>query len=149
MILPANVVGYVDFGITGILSHYSRRHLIRMTLAYTQADLDGMCEAFFKVSVIDAGSDPDGFKDGLKRMADTWYDLQGRQLQLRKNFTLRMLDMLRLSPATGIWPGRDVIKYIRSAIAIDGLITRFAPGFDVGRYLATVCDRPLRREAWL
>lgn len=149
MVLPGNVVGYVDFGITGILSHYSRRHLIRMTLAYTQADLDGMCESFFKVSVIDAGSDPEGFKDGLKRMADTWYDLQGRQLQLRKNFTLVMLDMLRLSRATGIWPERDVIKYIRSAIAIDGLITRFAPGFDVGRYLATVCDRHLHQEAWL
>jgi ubiquinone biosynthesis protein len=148
MILPGNVVGYVDFGITGILSHYSRRHLIRMTLAYTQADLDGMCEAFFKVSVMDASSDPEGFRDRLKRMADSWYDLQGRDRQLRKNFTLVMLDMLRLSRATGIWPERDVIKYIRSAIAIDGLITRFAPGFDVGLYLATVCDRHLRQEAW-
>ncbi|HLX08907.1 MAG TPA: AarF/UbiB family protein [Thermoanaerobaculia bacterium] len=148
MILPGNVVGYVDFGITGILSHYSRRHLIRMTLAYTQADLDGMCESFFKVSVMDGSSDPDGFRDRLKQMADTWYDLQGRERQLRKNFTLVMLDMLRLSRATGIWPERDVIKYIRSSIAIDGLITRFAPGFDVGRYLATVCDRHLRQEAW-
>jgi ubiquinone biosynthesis protein len=149
MILPGNVVGYVDFGITGILSHYSRRHLIRMTLAYTQADLDGMCEAFFKVSVMDASSDPAGFRERLQRMADSWYDLQGRDRQLRKNFTLVMLDMLRLSRATGIWPERDVIKYIRSAIAIDGLITRFAPGFDVGLYLATVCDRHLRQEAWL
>ena len=148
MILPGNVVGYVDFGITGILSHYSRQHLIRMTLAYTQADLDGMCEAFFKVSVMDEASDPDGFRDRLKRLADTWYDLRGRERQLRKNFTLVMLDMLHLSRATGIWPERDVIKYIRSAIAIDGLITRFAPGFDVGRYLAAVCDRHLRQEAW-
>jgi ubiquinone biosynthesis protein len=148
MILPGNVVGYVDFGITGILSHYSRRHLIRMTLAYTQADLDGMCEAFFKVSVMDASSDPVGFRERLQRLADSWYDLQGRDRQLRKNFTLVMLDMLKLSRATGIWPERDVIKYIRSAIAIDGLITRFAPGFDVGLYLATVCDRHLRQEAW-
>jgi ubiquinone biosynthesis protein len=148
MILPGNVVGYVDFGITGVLSHYSRQHLIRLTLAYTQADLDAMCEAFFKVSALDAGSDPEAFRDGLKRMADTWYDLQGRERKLRKNFTLVMLDMLHLSRATGIWPERDVIKYIRSAIAIDGLITRFAPGFDVGRYLATVCDRQLRQEVW-
>jgi ubiquinone biosynthesis protein len=148
MILPGNVVGYVDFGITGILSHYSRRHLIRMTLAYTQADLDGMCESFFKVSVMDARSDPEAFRDRLKRLADNWYDLRGSERQLRKNFTLVMLDMLRLSRATSIWPERDVIKYIRSAIAIDGLITRFAPGFDVGRYLAEVCDRHLRREAW-
>ncbi len=59
-----------------------------------------------------------------------------------------MLDMLRLSRATGIWPERDVIKYIRSSIAIDGLITRFAPGFDIGGYLASVCDRYLRQDGW-
>jgi len=36
-----------------------------------------------------------------------------------------------------------VIKYIRSAIAIDGLITRFAPTFDVGHYLEMICARYL------
>src|SRR5262249_47043421 len=30
------------------------------------------------------------------------------------------------------------------AIAIDGLITRFAPTFDVGRHLELVCDRHLK-----
>lgn len=148
MILPGNVVGYIDFGITGVLSHYSRRHLVALTLAYTRADLEGMCDAFFKVSELDRSSDPQGFREGLNRMADSWYELKGREHRLRKNFTLVMLDMLRLSRATGIWPERDVIKYIRSSIAIDGLITRFAPGFDIGSYLALVCDRYLRLDAW-
>jgi len=146
MILPGNAVGYIDFGITGVLSHYSRYHLILMTLAYTRADPDGMCEAFLKVSTADADADLGAFRDGLRRFADVWYDRGGRQSRLRKNFTLVMLDMLRLSRATGVWPERDVIKYIRSAIAIDGLITRFAPGFEVGRYLEAVCDRTLRQE---
>lgn len=148
MILPDNVVGYIDFGITGVLSHYSRRHLINLTLSYTQGDLDGMCQAFFKVTAMDANSDPEGFRAGLLEMSDQWYDYRGRERRLRKNFTLVMLDMLLLSRATGIWPERDVIKYIRSAIAIDGLITRFAPGFDIGAYLAAVCDRYLRQEGW-
>ncbi len=147
MILPGNVVGYIDFGITGVISHYSRYHLVMMTLAYTRADPDGMCASFLKVSEKDAGSDLQTFHDGLKRMADTWYEQQGKQRRLRKNFTLVMLDMLRLSRETGIFPERDVIKYIRSAIAIDGLITRFAPGFNVGQYLEAVCDRALRQEA--
>ncbi len=56
-----------------------------------------------------------------------------------------MLDMLRLSKQTSIWPERDVIKYIRSSIAIDGLITRFAPDFNVGAYLALACERYLRQ----
>ncbi len=148
MILPDNVVGYVDFGITGVLSHYSRRHLINLTLAYTSADLDAMCNAFFKVAVMGADSDPEGFRAGMAKLAHTWYDYEGKERRLRKNFTLVMLDMLRLSRATRIWPEQDVVKYIRSSIAIDGLITRFAPGFDVGRYLAAACSRHLRQESW-
>lgn len=148
MVLPGNVVGYVDFGITGVLSHYSRRQLVGLTLSYTRGDIDGMCQAFFKVAVMDSGSDPQGFRAGMERMAGSWYDLESSERKLKKNFTLVMLDMLRLSRSARVWPEQDVVKYIRSAIAIDGLITRFAPGFDVGRYLAASCDRHLRQETW-
>ena len=144
MILPGNVVGYVDFGITGVISRYSRQNLIALTLAYTRGDLEGMCEAFFKVSAIDKDSDVQRFRDALKRLADGWYEISGKRRRLRKNFTLVMLDMLRLSRATSIWPERDVIKYIRSSIAIDGLITRLAPGFNVGRHLEVVCNGYLK-----
>lgn len=147
MILPGNVVGYIDFGITGVLSRHSRRHLIAMTLAYTRGDLDSMCDAFFEVSALGPGSDPAGFRRGIHRLSQTWYSGDGAGRRLTKNFTLVMLDMLRLSRATRILPERSVVKYIRSAIAIDGLITRFCPGFDVGGYLAEVCERSLRLEA--
>lgn len=146
LILPDNVVGYIDFGITGVLSAYSRRHLVSMTLAYTRADLDAMCDAFFKVSTVEPGCDPRDFRRGIAGLAESWYDVRGSERSLSKNFTLVMLDMLRLSRTTGVWPERDVIKYIRSAIAIDGLIERFAPGFDVGGYLEEVCARHLRLQ---
>jgi len=142
--LTGNVVGYVDFGITGVISRYSRQSLVALTLAYTRGDLEGMCAAFFRVSAIDRDSDKQRFHNELKRLADGWYEISGKRRRLRKNFTLVMLDMLRLSRATSIWPERDVIKYIRSSIAIDGLLTRFAPGFDVGRHLEVVCDSYLK-----
>lgn len=144
MILPGNTVGYIDFGITGTISRYSRRNLVALTLAYTRGDLEGMCEAFFRISVFDSDTSAPRFRDGLKIFAETWYENVGRGRRLRKNFTLVMLDMLRLSRRTGVWPERDVVKYIRSAIAIDGLITRFAPSFDLGQHLQAVCDRHLR-----
>ena len=146
MILPGNVVGYVDFGITGVISRYSRQNLVALTLAYTRGDLDGMCEAFFRVSAIDQDSNTQRFRNGLKQLADGWYEMSGKRRRLRKNFTLVMVDMLRLSRASGVWPERDVIKYIRSSIAIDGLITRFAPGFNVGQHLELVCNSYLRWE---
>jgi predicted unusual protein kinase regulating ubiquinone biosynthesis (AarF/ABC1/UbiB family) len=147
MILPGNTVGYIDFGITGTISRYSRRNLIALTLAYTRGDLEGMCEAFFKISVFDSDTSAARFRDGLKIFAEMWYETAGRERKLRKNFTLVMLDMLRLSRRTGVWPERDVVKYIRSAIAIDGLITRFAPLFNLGQHLQAVCDRQLRWSA--
>lgn len=94
---------------------------------------------------MDEDSDLTGFRQGLQRYADEWYEVQGSRQRLRKNFTLVMLDMLKLSRKTNIWPERDVIKYIRSAIAIDGLITRFAPGFDVGAYLESTCIQYLKQ----
>lgn len=144
LILPHNVVGYCDMGITGVISAFARRHLVAVTLAYTRGDLDAMCDGFFKVSAIRSDLDAQRFRDGLKQLADTWYETTGTGRRLRKSFTMVMLDMLRLSRDTGVSPERDVIKYIRSSVAIDGLITRFAPGFDVGEHLEAVCHSYLK-----
>jgi ubiquinone biosynthesis protein len=143
MICNDNTVGYIDYGITGVLSPYLRRHLVALTLAYSRGDLDGMYTLFLKVSALEANSDAEGFRSGLRALAGEWYMMEGKKRRLIKNITLVMLDLLKLSHKTGVWPERDVIKYIRSSIAIDGLITRFAPTFDVGKYLETVCDRYL------
>jgi ubiquinone biosynthesis protein len=147
MILPGSVVGYIDFGITAVLSTHSRQNLIALTHALARGDLDAMCAPFFNVSVVGEDSDPEAFRAGLKRLGEGWYEPRGRGRQLRVNVTLVMLDMLRLSRRTGIWPERDVVKYIRSAVAADGLITRFAPGFNLSRHLESVCRDQLARQA--
>ena len=138
LVLPGDVVGYVDFGITGVLSRYSRRHLVAMTLAYTHADVTVMADEFFKLTWSEPDADPARFRSVLAELSQEWYEGEGAHTVFKKNFTLVMLDMLTASRQAGIRPERDVIKYIRSAIAADGLITRFAPGFNVGRYLEEV-----------
>jgi len=144
MILDGNRVGYIDFGIFGVLSPYSRRHLVALTLAYARGDLDSLCASFFRVSTLEPSANAEEFRKELSVLARNWYGRGRTEPRLRRSITLMMLDMLTLSRKTGIWPQRDVIKYIRSAIALDGLIKRFAPGFDVGRHLETVCERQLK-----
>jgi ubiquinone biosynthesis protein len=147
MILPDNIVGYIDFGITGMLSRYSRQNIVSLTMALGRGDLEGMCAAFFKISTVKAESDVEGFRRGMRKLDEGWYETRGSTRCLKKNATLVMLDMLMLSRQTGIYPERDVVKYIRSAIAIDGLITRVAPEFDLGRQLELICDRHLKWHA--
>ncbi len=138
MILPGNVVGYLDLGITGTLSPYSRRQLAMLTLACTRGDVDGMSSAFHRVSTADAAS-AERYRQGLARISEDWYQRAGTRLRLRKSFTLVMLDMLALSRRTGAWAQRDVIKYIRSSIALDGLVSRCAPGVDLDRHVEQAC----------
>lgn len=147
MIMPGSRVGYIDFGIAGVLSAHSRRHLIAMTLAYTRGDLSGMCECFYKVSAMEENASRKAFRNGLDSLSRGWYASEGGRMRMRKSITAMMLDLLKLSRSTGIWPQRDVVKYIRSAIALDGLIKSLAPGFDVGEHLEKVCEQQLHWQS--
>ena len=147
IVLDNNCVGYVDFGITGIISQYSRQNLVAMTLAYARKDLDTMCDRFFDVSSMDENSDPDGFRQGLMELSEHWYKTRHGESRLQITTTTVMMDMLTLSRRTRILPQRDVVLYIRASIAIDGLIRQFAPGFDVAHHLALACRRFLTNQA--
>jgi len=147
MILPGNVVGYIDFGITGVLSPYSRRHLVLMTLGLAQGDMETIHSQFLKLSVFDGASDLEGFRRGLHALSREWYDHDGQHKRLRVNFTRVMTDMLHLSRRSRVMPERDIVKYIRSAIAIDGVNLRFEPGFHVGTYLEEECGRFVQWQA--
>ena len=140
LILPDSVVGYVDFGITGSLSPYTRRRLASMTLMLTRADAEGLLEGFLKVASTDRDSDVDEMLESLRERMGVWFEGKGERRRMQTNFTLFMLDMLKISRRTNIWPNPDVIRYIRSVVATDGLITRFSPGFEVDRYLQTSCE---------
>ena len=142
-----NSVGYLDFGIVGVISPFSRKNLVSITLAYARRDLESLCESFFEVSSMTKESRPDLFRTGIQELAQRWYQGSEDDPKLKTTTTIVMLDMLKLSRKAKIWPQRDVIKYIRSAIAIDGLIRQFAPQFDVGTHLANSCKRHLASHA--
>ncbi len=145
MILPGNVVGYIDFGISGVLSRYSRRHLSAETLGIARGDLDDMVDSFFLVSTFAENANRASFRQQLKERAANWYGGDGRGT-LSITITTLMLELLTLSRESGIWPQRDVIKYIRSAIALDGLIRTFSPNVNVGARLAMICEQKMRRD---
>jgi ubiquinone biosynthesis protein len=147
MILPGNVVGYIDFGISGVLSRYSRRHVIAMTLAYARGDLEALCEAFFPITTFNEDADIPGFLRGLKEISAGWYGNRTGESRLCRSITAVMLDLLCLSRQNGICPQRDVIKYIRSAIALDGLVKTFSPNVDVGLHLEQACERHIKWDS--
>lgn len=147
-ILKDNVVGYVDFGITGSLSPHSRRGMVSLTLALTRADLDDLMIHFRSITDIQDDSDLDAYRCGLEALLDKWFDRSGPKPELRCTFSTVMLDMLKLSRRTNVWPTPDVIRYLRSVITADGLISRLGAELDVGGYLESVCKEYLQANIW-
>ena len=150
LMLDHNVVGYIDFGITGVMSAHGRRHLIFMTWALSVGDMNLFYRHYMQLATFDVGSDSESFRLGLDRLAEQWYDSDADKtgadktgadkIALQVNFTRIMVDLLALARQNHLLPERDIVKYMRSTIAIDGLVTRFEPDFHVGGYLAQRCE---------
>ena len=149
MILDDNVVGYMDFGITGVLSRYSRRHLVGMSLGLARGDVEAIYREYLKITSLDDGSDLAGFRAGREELSAGWYDDGAGGRRLTAKVTLIFNQIFSLSRRCRLMPERDIVKYIRSSIAIDGLLARFAPGHDIGLQIAERCSEYLRGESRL
>ena len=147
MILDDNVVGYVDFGITGVMSRYSRRHIVGMSLGLARGDLDGMYASYLRITVHGPGSDYAGLREGLEELAGDWYRDSAAGPVLTAKVTRIFNQIFTVSRRCRVMPERDIVKYIRSSIAIDGLLARFAPGHDISAQIAERCTEHLRSEA--
>jgi ubiquinone biosynthesis protein len=149
LILPGNVVGYVDFGIVAVLTPEARRKQIELTLAYSSGDADSIYNGFLNICIIDENADLTGLRRKIEELATAWYEepaLAGR-VRFRVSVTQTMMDLLSVCQNYGVLVDREMIKYIRSTILADGLVSRLAPGFDLAGVLRKVVEEYLEEEA--
>src|SRR2546429_4982993 len=76
----------------------------------------------------------------IEDLARDWYSepaVAGR-VRFRVSVTQTMMDLLQVARQYGVLVDREMIKYIRSTILADGLISRLAPGFDLALVLRRV-----------
>jgi ubiquinone biosynthesis protein len=142
LILKNNVVGYVDFGIVGHLTPEARQKQIQLSMAYASGKTEDIFEAFLSVSQFTAEVDLGGFRKELERRSQQWYrePAIGGVPHLSRSLTSAMFDLLSLCRAYGLLVDREMIKYIRSLILADGLVSRLAPGLDLAPQIRRVCE---------
>ena len=142
LILKDNVVGYVDFGIVGHLTPEARQKQIQLSMAYASGKTDDIFAAFLSVSTFTDEVDLAGFRQELERRSRQWYrePAIGGIPHLSRSLTAAMFDLLALCRAYGLLVDREMIKYIRSLILADGLVSRLAPGLDLAPQIRSVCE---------
>jgi ubiquinone biosynthesis protein len=149
LILPNNVVGYVDFGIVATLTPEARRKQIELTLAYASGNPEAIYEGFLNICMIDPHADLPGMRRRIQEYAQDWYaePAVGGRVRFRVTVTQTMMDLLQVARRYGVLVDREMIKYIRSTILADGLVSRLAPGFDLAAVLRRVVEDYLATQA--
>lgn len=149
LILPNNVVGYVDFGIVATLTREARRKQIELTLAFSTGSPDAIYKEFLNICTPTASADLEAMRRELIAMSETWYEEPaiGGEVRFRISVTAAMLDMLTVARNNGVLVDREMIRYIRGTFLADGLISRLSPGFDIARSLRDVVQEYLVDEA--
>ena len=149
LILKDNVVGYVDFGIVGHLTAEARRKQIQLSMAYASGRTEEIFAAFLGVSTFTEKVDLAGFRQELERRSRQWYrePAVGGVPHLTRSLTVAMLDLLTLCRKYGLLVDREMIKYIRSLMLVDGLVSRLAPGLDLAPQIRRVCEEFVAEEA--
>ena len=140
LILPNNVVGYVDFGIVARLTPEARRKQVELTRAYSTGDPEAIFKQFLNICTPTKDADLEGMRRELIALSKRWYvepAVKG-QVRFRISITAAMLDMLQVARSYGVLIDREMIKYIRGTFLADGLISRLAPGFDLAASLRDV-----------
>ena len=145
LILPGNVVGYVDFGIVAKLTAEARQKQIELTIAYSEGDPEAIYRQFLNICMVTPDADLKGMRRRIAEMSKDWYlepAFQGH-VQFRVSITSAMMDLLTVCRNYGVLVDREMIKYIRSAVMCDGVITRLAPNLDMAGSLRLVTEEYL------
>jgi len=149
LILPNNVVGYVDFGIVASLTREARRKQIVLTLAYATGNPEEIYHQFLNICVPTPDADLERMRQRITEMTRTWYvePAVGGHVRFKVSVTAAMMDLLTVSRENGVLIDREMIKYVRSTVIVDGLVSLLSPGFDIAASLRTLVEEYLVEEA--
>jgi ubiquinone biosynthesis protein len=142
LILPNNVVGYVDFGIVAKLTPEARHKQIELTLAYSSGDPDAIYRNFLNICMLTPDADLEGMRKAIAQMCRLWYEepaVHGK-VRFRVSVTIAMMDLLTVCRNYGVLVDREMIKYIRSTVLVDGVVARLAPELDLAHALRQVVE---------
>lgn len=158
VVLPGNVIGYVDFGITGELENELREIQLQLYDALHRRDTRQYMRAIYRmVKPPPDNVDLDAFERQLKRDTIAWQNALNNPratLQERCSSWLFMRNMKEFRKY-GLEISQMALRYYRAFSIVELIMLRLSPSFDIVKALSThvrqsevrVLARDIRFEA--
>jgi predicted unusual protein kinase regulating ubiquinone biosynthesis (AarF/ABC1/UbiB family) len=144
IVLPDNVIGYIDFGIVGNLSDDLRESLQRYLVHLVQCDFARAVTEVLRWMATSSGTNVEQARQDLILIFETYRFGRGgdaaRPLQLTSSFIIDMMSAARRHRLT-ISPG--LMLYLKAVLSIDATFHALGPEHDLFRE----ADRFFKRAA--
>lgn len=75
LVMPGEIIGAMDFGMVGHLSHRTRTDLIRLYIAAVQADEEGIVDQLIRMGMVRGTVDRAGLRRDISRLLRKYYGL--------------------------------------------------------------------------
>jgi ubiquinone biosynthesis protein len=136
VVLPGNVIGYVDFGIMGSLPKSLQESLQAYVYSIFRDNFDGAVAEGFRVMTASTTTNLDRVREDFICLLENYrYGSpneigQPRPHQVTSNYIIEMMSVARLHRLSF---SQDLILYFKAALTIDAVVFQLAPQFDIFR----------------
>ena len=137
LVLPGNVVAFIDFGIIGRVNRQMRRHLADTILAVGQHNAERLAEIVATVSVPLRPIDTSALTADVEEMLDSYADVPLGELSLKDVFTSITATMSRHR----LQLPSDLLLLIKAVATIESVGRQLDPSFKMVEHAQPLVER--------
>jgi len=127
VVMPGEVIGAMDFGMVGHLSHQTRTDLIRLYIVAVQLDEEGIVDQLIRMGVVSGSVDRAGFQRDVLRLLHKYYGMPLGTVRAREVIeeTMPIIFRHHLHLPSALW------LLGKTLAMMEGLGLKLDPDFDV------------------
>ena len=142
LILPANAICLLDYGIVGRLDDTLKNFLIDILYAIVNRDMDEMVSLLLFGGEISEDLDIRELKRDLFNFIDGYYEVPLKDIEVGR----MLMEFIEIITLYNIRIQSDLMLLIKSLVLIEGMGRNLDPGFNMVEHLRPAITRALRRK---
>jgi len=141
-VMPGEVIGFMDFGIVGRLSHEMAESLNRVLVAIARKDSIRMTAELLQIDTVDENADIDDLRIDIAELVDRYYGASLKQIQVSE----LVREIGEISSRYGIRTNRQLSLLGKALAGIEGVGRQLDPDFNIVPLIEPFARRLIAHE---
>lgn len=142
LILPGNVIGMLDFGMTGRIDPFLKRYLTDILLAILKRDAEEVISLLIYSGDITDSVNVRALRRDISEFIDTYYELSLQELQIGQ----LLVDFTEIITSYRIKFHPDLLLLAKTFMTLESMGRRLDPDFDMMFHLRPMMEQEIRKR---